>query len=89
MRRIRLMAALVFVSGILFQAAVCEAANRIIRLEGSGISEETFNRIEQRIESDIANGFTSAQLVVRRHGRLVYQNAWGEGKLLYEGWEKA
>lgn len=77
MRGVRLMAALVFLTGILFQAAVCEAANRIIRLEGSGISEETFNRIEQRIESDIANGFTSAQLVVRRHGRLVYQNAWG------------
>ena len=45
---------------------------------GSGINEEAFSLIEDIISSDIDNGFTSAQMTVIRHGRLVYENAWGK-----------
>ena len=46
-------------------------------LEEAGISQQSVDLISDLIESDIENGFTSAQLAVIRHGRLVYQNAWG------------
>lgn len=42
-----------------------------------GISESSLSLISDIIDSDIQNGFTSAQLSVIRHGRLVYENAWG------------
>ncbi len=47
-------------------------------LQEAGIHEESVKLIEDIIESDIANGFTSSQLAVIRYGRLVYQNAWGK-----------
>ena len=46
-------------------------------LEEAGIDPKTIGLISDLIESDIANGFTSAQLAVVRNGRLVYENAWG------------
>ena len=46
-------------------------------LEEAGISKDAAELVSDIIESDIRNGFTSAQLAVIRHGRLVYENAWG------------
>ncbi len=50
-------------------------------LEGTpeqvGISTEVLDAISSIVESDIKNGFTSAQMAVIKDGRLVYQNAWG------------
>ncbi len=45
--------------------------------EEEGISPVSLSLISDLIESDIENGFTSAQLAVVRNGRLVYENAWG------------
>ena len=42
-----------------------------------GVSRQALEMISELIEGDIENGFTSAQLAVVRHGRLVYENAWG------------
>ena len=47
-------------------------------LDDSGIRPEAMALISDIIESDIANGFPSAQLAVIRNGRLVYSNAWGK-----------
>lgn len=47
-------------------------------LKDSGIRPETVSLISDIINSDISNGFTSAQLAVIRNGRLVYSNAWGK-----------
>ncbi|MCR5279761.1 MAG: penicillin binding protein PBP4B [Lachnospiraceae bacterium] len=46
-------------------------------LSEEGISEESLSLISDLIESDVENGFPSASLAVLRHGRLVYENAWG------------
>ncbi len=45
--------------------------------EEEGIHPESLKLIADLIETDIENGFTSAQLSVIRNGRLVYENAWG------------
>ena len=45
--------------------------------EDEGIRPEALAFISDLIETDIENGFTSAQLSVIRNGRLVYENAWG------------
>ncbi len=45
--------------------------------EEEGIRPEALALISDIIETDIENGFTSAQLAVIRNGRLVYENAWG------------
>ncbi len=45
--------------------------------EEEGINPKTLELIADIIETDIANGFTSAQLAIIRNGRLVYENAWG------------
>ena len=42
-----------------------------------GISADTLDAISSIVESDVRNGFTSAQMAVIKEGRLVYQNAWG------------
>ena len=42
-----------------------------------GIRPEAIKLIEDIIATDVAHGFTSAQLAIVRHGRLVYENAWG------------
>ncbi len=42
-----------------------------------GIRREAIKMIETIIETDIENGFTSAQLAIIRHNKLVYENAWG------------
>ena len=42
-----------------------------------GMSDEPFKLISNIIDSDIKNGFTSAQLAVIKSGKLVYQNSWG------------
>ena len=46
--------------------------------EEEGISPLSLSLISDLIESDIENGFTSAQLAVIRNGRMVYENAWGK-----------
>ena len=46
-------------------------------LEEVGLRKEPFELIEKIIQSDINNGFSSAQLAVIKDGKLVYQNAWG------------
>ena len=43
-----------------------------------GLNEESFQLISDIINSDIGNGFTSAQMAVIKDGKLVYQNAWGQ-----------
>ena len=45
--------------------------------EDEGIRPESLELIEDIISSDIAHGFSSAQLAIIRNGRLVYSNAWG------------
>ena len=47
--------------------------------EGSleGIHPLSLELISDIIETDIAYGFTSAQLSLVRNGRLIYENAWG------------
>lgn len=45
--------------------------------EDAGIRPESLKLISDLIETDIENGFTSAQLSVIRNGMLVYENAWG------------
>ena len=47
-------------------------------LEEVGVSKEPFDLINDIVEKDIENGFTSAQLAVIKDGKLVYQNAWGQ-----------
>ena len=42
-----------------------------------GIDPETLQLIGDIVESDVAHGFTSAQLAVVRNGRLVAEQAWG------------
>ena len=42
-----------------------------------GIHPEALQLISDIIESDIAHGFTSAQLAVVKNGRLVVQREWG------------
>ena len=49
-----------------------------ISIEEAGMHEECFSLIEDIIENDIEYGFTSAQLSVMRHGKLVYEGAWGK-----------
>ena len=46
-------------------------------LEEVGLSQKPFDLISDIIESDVKNGFSSAQLAVIKNGKLVYQNAWG------------
>ena len=45
--------------------------------EEAGIHEECLDLITDIIETDIENGFSSAQLAIMRDGKLVYENAWG------------
>lgn len=47
-------------------------------LEEVGLSKEPFELVSDVIESDVKNGFASAQLAVIKDGKLVYQNAWGQ-----------
>lgn len=42
-----------------------------------GFRKESFDLISDIIESDIEYGFTSAQLALIRHGKLVYAKTWG------------
>lgn len=46
-------------------------------LKSNLINKEVFRTIEDIVESDVANGFTSAQVAVIKDGFLVYKNAWG------------
>ncbi len=42
-----------------------------------GIRPETLRLISDIIESDIAHGFSGAQLAIVKNGRMVYEKAWG------------
>lgn len=42
-----------------------------------GLDDKVLDTISSMIQSDVAHGFTSAQLAVIKAGRLVYSNAWG------------
>ena len=54
--------------------------------EEEGISREALDMIDALISSDVENGFPGAQLAVIRHGRLVYEKAWGKtNKYLPDG----
>lgn len=44
----------------------------------SGLAPEALKLVEELIASDVAYGFPGAQLAIIRHGRLVYENAWGK-----------
>ncbi|MBR1770730.1 MAG: penicillin binding protein PBP4B [Lachnospiraceae bacterium] len=44
----------------------------------AGIAPEALELLSALIASDVAHGFTSAQLAVIRNGVLVYENAWGK-----------
>lgn len=41
------------------------------------LDRDVLEALEQLIQSDVNNGFPSAQMAVVKNGRLVYQNAWG------------
>ncbi len=43
-----------------------------------GIHEECIGLMEDIIKTDIENGFTSAQVAITRHGKLVYEGAFGK-----------
>ena len=45
--------------------------------EQVGLDRDVLEALEQLIQSDVDNGFPSAQMAVVKNGRLVYQNAWG------------
>ena len=45
--------------------------------EEEGFDPATLKLIEDIINEDIEYGFTSAQLAIIRHGKLVYSNTWG------------
>ena len=47
-------------------------------LKDVGLNKEPFQLISEIVESDINNGFTSAQMAVIKDGKLVYQNSWGQ-----------
>ena len=47
-------------------------------LEEAGIDPKVMKTIEKIVESDVENGFTSAQLAIVKDGRLVYRNCWGK-----------
>ena len=42
-----------------------------------GIDTSTLQLINDIIEEDIRYGFTSAQMAIIRHGKLIYSNTWG------------
>ncbi len=46
-------------------------------MEEVGINPDALELIDRIITSDVANGFTSAQLVVVKDGKRVVQKAWG------------
>ena len=46
--------------------------------EEAGISPDTLSLIDDLIASDVQYGFPGAQLAVIRHGRLIYNKAWGK-----------
>jgi CubicO group peptidase (beta-lactamase class C family) len=46
-------------------------------LKSSGLNEDAVDTISSIVQSDVDNGFTSAQMAVIKDGQLVYQNAWG------------
>ena len=46
-------------------------------LEEEGFDQASLQLISDIIETDIENGFSSAQLAIIRHGKLVYSNTWG------------
>lgn len=45
--------------------------------EETGINPAVFDDISSIVQSDIDNGFSSAQMAVIKDGKLIYQNAWG------------
>ena len=45
--------------------------------EQVGLDRDVLEALEQLIQSDVNNGFPSAQMAVVKNGRLVYPNAWG------------
>ena len=45
--------------------------------EQVGLDRDVLEALEQLIQSDVDNGFPSAQMAVVKNGRLVCQNAWG------------
>ena len=47
-------------------------------LEEAGIDPKLMRTVERIVESDVAHGFTSAQMAVVKDGRLVYRNCWGK-----------
>ena len=48
--------------------------------EEEGVSQQALLLMSKLIETDIENGFTSAQLSIIRNGRLIYENAWGKNR---------
>ncbi|MBO7676595.1 MAG: penicillin binding protein PBP4B, partial [Erysipelotrichaceae bacterium] len=46
-------------------------------LEEEGFDPAAFELIDDIITKDLEYGFTSAQLAIIRHGKLVYNNTWG------------
>lgn len=43
-----------------------------------GLNPDVLETISQIVQSDVDNGFPSAQMAVIKNGKLVYQNAWGK-----------
>ncbi len=46
--------------------------------EEVGLNPDVLETISQIVQSDVDNGFPSAQMAVIKNGKLVYQNAWGK-----------
>lgn len=45
--------------------------------EDVGLNPKAIELIDKIIASDVEHGFPSAQIVIARHGRVVYENCWG------------
>jgi len=48
--------------------------------EEVGINPKSIELIDKIISADVEHGFPSAQIAVIRHGKLVYENQWGNVK---------
>ena len=65
--------------GLKEAVTVCIPYPTVLEGDGSpeGIRPEALRLVSDIIESDVNHGFSGAQLAVVRHGRLVFEKAWG------------
>ena len=47
-------------------------------VEEAGLDPKLIKTVENIVESDVAHGFTSAQIAIVKDGRLAYRSCWGK-----------